>query len=75
MPLSAAENVAVGAFGGVAINLGLRQSYASTGEATSALWLFLAYYLMAAVLTWQVYVRRPAAGRATAEADSTAALL
>ena len=66
---------AVGAFGGVAINLGLRQSYASTGEATSALWLFLAYYLMAAVLTWQVYVRRPAAGRATAEADSTAALL
>lgn len=32
---------AVGAFGGVAINLALRQSYLSTGTETSAYWMFM----------------------------------
>lgn len=50
---------AVGAFGGVGINLALRQSYASTGEETSAFWIFLAFYLVASVLTWAMYVRTP----------------
>lgn len=50
---------AVGALGGVPINLLLRHSYASTGEETSALWIFLAYYLLAAIVTWTIYVRHP----------------
>jgi MFS transporter, NNP family, nitrate/nitrite transporter len=52
---------AVGAFGGVGINLALRQSYLSTGTETSAYWVFLASYVVAAIITWMVYVRRPAA--------------
>lgn len=51
---------AVGAFGGVVINLALRQSYLSTGTETSAYWTFLASYVGAAIMTWMVYVRRPA---------------
>lgn len=51
---------AVGALGGVGINLALRQSYLSTGAETSAYWVFLASYVVAAIITWAVYVRRPA---------------
>ncbi|WP_375482585.1 nitrate/nitrite transporter [uncultured Mycobacterium sp.] len=50
---------AVGALGGVAINLALRQSYVNTGEETSAFWMFLAFYVLASLLTWLMYVRRP----------------
>jgi NNP family nitrate/nitrite transporter-like MFS transporter len=50
---------AVGALGGVGINLALRQSYLSSGTETSAYWLFLASYVVAAILTWIMYVRRP----------------
>jgi NNP family nitrate/nitrite transporter-like MFS transporter len=50
---------AVGALGGVAINLALRESYLRSGTETSAYWLFLASYLVAAILTWMLYVRRP----------------
>ena len=50
---------AVGALGGVGINLALRQSYLSSGTETSAYWLFLASYVVAAILTWTMYVRRP----------------
>lgn len=66
---------AVGALGGVAINLGLRQSYATTGEATSALWFFLGYYVIAGTMTWAVYVRRPALAGAGTAPESTAARL
>ncbi|KAA8969482.1 nitrate/nitrite transporter [Mycobacterium sp.] len=48
---------AFGAFGGVGINLALRQSYASTGSATPAFWVFLAFYVGAAILTRMRYVR------------------
>lgn len=51
---------AVGALGGVGINVALRQSYLSTGTETSAYWTFLASYVGAAIMTWMVYVRRPA---------------
>ncbi|GFG73989.1 nitrate/nitrite transporter [Mycobacterium botniense] len=51
---------AIGAFGGVAINLALRQSYMSTGEETTAFWSFLIFYLVALAVTWTMYVRRPA---------------
>lgn len=66
---------AVGAFGGVAINLALRQSYLSTGTETAAYWAFLASYVGAAIMTWMVYVRRPvtAPGRSGARAEAEAA--
>jgi MFS transporter, NNP family, nitrate/nitrite transporter len=50
---------AVGALGGVGINLALRESYLISGTETSAYWLFLASYVAAAALTWMMYVRRP----------------
>src|SRR6202022_1241209 len=50
---------AVGALGGVGINLALRQSYLSSHSATSAFWIFLAFYALASVVTWSMYVRRP----------------
>jgi MFS transporter, NNP family, nitrate/nitrite transporter len=49
----------VGSLGGVGINVALRQSYVSTGTMTSAFWIFLAFYVFAALLTWFRYVRRP----------------
>jgi MFS transporter, NNP family, nitrate/nitrite transporter len=52
---------AFGALGGVGINLALRQSYLSTGTDTPAYWIFLAFYIFAAALTWKRYVRRPCA--------------
>lgn len=50
---------AIGALGGVAINLALRQSYMANGSATAAFWIFLVGYVGAAGLTWMRYVRRP----------------
>lgn len=50
---------AIGACGGVGINLALRQSYLASGSATAAFWIFLAGYVGAAGLTWLRYVRRP----------------
>jgi NNP family nitrate/nitrite transporter-like MFS transporter len=52
---------AFGALGGVGINLALRQSYLSTGTDTPAYWIFFAFYVIAAIVTWTRYVRRPAA--------------
>ena len=50
---------AVGALGGVGINLALRESYLSTGTETFAYWMFLGSYVVAAILTWMMYVRKP----------------
>jgi NNP family nitrate/nitrite transporter-like MFS transporter len=50
---------AVGALGGVGINLALRESQLRSGTETSAYWMFLASYVVAAILTWMRYVRRP----------------
>jgi NNP family nitrate/nitrite transporter-like MFS transporter len=52
---------AIGALGGVGVNLALRQSYLSSGSATSAFWVFVGFYVGASVLTWATYVRRPLA--------------
>ncbi|BAX93451.1 MFS transporter [Mycobacterium shigaense] len=49
----------VGTLGGVGINLALRESFVATGTMTSAFWVFLAFYVFAAGLTWVRYVRRP----------------
>ena len=67
---------AVGALGGVGINLALRQSYLSSGSATTAFWIFLAFYILASAVTWFRYVRRPAAtGVTVAPADRHASAM
>lgn len=49
----------VGTLGGVGINLALRQSFVATGTMTPAFWIFMSFYIVAAVLTWIRYIRRP----------------
>ena len=67
---------AIGALGGVGINLALRQSYLSSGSATTAFWIFLAFYVLASACTWFRYVRRPAAtGLTTAPEDRHASAM
>ncbi|MGW6287169.1 nitrate/nitrite transporter [Streptomyces sp. NPDC055107] len=51
---------AVGALGGLAINLAFRQSFQASGTGTAAFWSFLAFYGVCSTLTWAVYLRRPA---------------
>jgi NNP family nitrate/nitrite transporter-like MFS transporter len=59
---------AFGALGSVGINLALRQSYAQTGTATPVLWIFVACYIVAAILAWRRYVRpRPAVSPVAAD--------
>ncbi|MFE9177205.1 nitrate/nitrite transporter [Streptomyces sp. NPDC007126] len=53
---------AVGALGGVAINLAFRQSFLSSGSGTGAFVAFLAFYAVCLAVTWAVYLRRPAVG-------------
>ncbi len=50
---------AIGALGGVGINLVLRSSYASTNSATTAFWVFLAFYVICAIVVRAVFLRRP----------------
>ncbi len=50
---------AIGALGGVGINMVLRSSYSSTASATTAFWVFLAFYVVCAAVTWTVFLRRP----------------
>lgn len=64
---------AIGALGGVGINLALRQSYLTSGSATSAFWVFVSFYCAASLLTWTMYVRRPvSAPTASSEVGSPA---
>jgi NNP family nitrate/nitrite transporter-like MFS transporter len=66
---------AVGALGGVGINLAFRQSFLDTGSGTGAFVTFLAFYAAAFAVTWVVYLRRPAApARASATAEAKAQL-
>ncbi|MER6181683.1 nitrate/nitrite transporter [Streptomyces sp. NPDC001652] len=65
---------AVGALGGVGINLAFRQSFLSNGSGTGAFVVFLVFYAACFVVTWAVYLRRSAsriqASSATSEAKS-----
>ncbi|MET8247214.1 nitrate/nitrite transporter [Streptomyces sp. NPDC005202] len=61
---------AVGALGGVGINLAFRQSFLSYGSGTGAFVAFLAFYGAAFVVTWAVYLRRPA-GQVQAKASAS----
>ncbi|MFD8154519.1 nitrate/nitrite transporter [Streptomyces sp. NPDC059720] len=51
---------AVGALGGVGINLAFRQSFLSYGSGTGAFVAFLAFYAVCFLITWAVYLRRTA---------------
>ncbi|MFD8235882.1 nitrate/nitrite transporter [Streptomyces sp. NPDC059696] len=51
---------AVGALGGVGINLAFRQSFLSYGSGTGAFVAFLAFYAVCFGVTWAVYLRRTA---------------
>jgi NNP family nitrate/nitrite transporter-like MFS transporter len=59
---------AVGGFGGLGINMALRQSFLTSGTGTGAFVVFLGYYVVCAAVTWAVYLRRAA----PAPADATA---
>jgi len=48
---------AVGALGGLLINLAFRQSFADTKSGTPAFWVFLAFYVVCVGVTYLVYVR------------------
>ncbi|MFW0784187.1 nitrate/nitrite transporter [Gordonia sp. CPCC 206044] len=50
---------AAGGLGGVGINLVLRASYKSNQSATLAFWIFMGFYVVAAVITWWFYARKP----------------
>jgi MFS transporter, NNP family, nitrate/nitrite transporter len=52
---------AAGAFGGLGINLALRESFLTAGSGTGAFVAFLVYYVLCFAVTWAVYLRRPAA--------------
>jgi NNP family nitrate/nitrite transporter-like MFS transporter len=49
---------AVGAFGGVLVNVAFRQSFLAYGTGDAAYLGFIAFYLFCTVLTWAVYLRR-----------------
>ena len=48
---------AVGAFGGVLVNLAFRQSFLTTGSGDGAYIAFIAFYAVCVVVTWAVYLR------------------
>ncbi len=53
---------AVGAFGGVLVNVAFRQSFLETGAGNAAYLVFLGFYALCVAVTWAVYLR-PRAGR------------
>jgi MFS transporter, NNP family, nitrate/nitrite transporter len=53
---------AVGAFGGVLVNLAFRQSFLSYGDGNAAYVAFLGFYALCFLVTWAVYLR-PHRGR------------
>ena len=48
---------AIGAFGGVLVNVAFRQSFLSTKTGDAAYIAFIAFYVLCAVVTWAVYLR------------------
>ena len=55
---------AVGAFGGVLINMAFRQSFLSAKTGDPAFWAFIAFYVVCIAVTYAVYLR-PAPAEAT----------
>jgi NNP family nitrate/nitrite transporter-like MFS transporter len=54
---------AIGAFGGVLVNLAFRQSFMTTGTGDSAYLVFIAFYVVCVAVTWVVYLRPNAVHR------------
>jgi MFS transporter, NNP family, nitrate/nitrite transporter len=48
---------AIGAFGGVLVNIAFRQSFLAYKTGDGAYVAFIAYYIVCAVITWAVYLR------------------
>ena len=48
---------AIGAFGGVFVQLAFRESFLRNGDADVAYLAFIGFYLVCAAVTWTVYVR------------------
>lgn len=48
---------AVGAFGGVLVNVAFRESFLRTGSGDGAYLAFLAFYVVCVLVTWAVYLR------------------
>ncbi|HZB20852.1 MAG TPA: MFS transporter, partial [Blastococcus sp.] len=48
---------AIGAFGGVLVNLAFRQSFMTTGTGDSAYLVFIGFYVVCVGVTWTVYLR------------------
>ena len=48
---------AIGAFGGVLVNLAFRQSFLSYGSGDGAYIAFIAFYAVCFAVTWFVYLR------------------
>ncbi|MEU9117704.1 nitrate/nitrite transporter [Streptomyces sp. NPDC048483] len=61
---------AVGALGGLGINLAFRQSFAATGSGTPAFVSFLVCYVVCGAVTWAVYLRPVARGKAAAASEA-----
>ncbi|GGL90065.1 MFS transporter [Nakamurella endophytica] len=49
---------AIGAFGGVLVNLAFRSSFLAYKNANAAFVAFIAFYVLCLVVTWAVYLRR-----------------
>ena len=52
-----ARTGAVGAFGGVLVNLAFRQSFLTYKTADAAYIAFIAFYALCVLVTWVVYLR------------------
>ena len=50
---------AIGAFGGVLVNLAFRQSFLTYRTADAAYLTFIAFYILCVLVTWTVYLRSP----------------
>jgi NNP family nitrate/nitrite transporter-like MFS transporter len=48
---------AIGAFGGVLVNLAFRQSFLAYGSADAAYVAFIAFYALCVLVTWSIYLR------------------
>ncbi|MFJ7158019.1 nitrate/nitrite transporter [Streptomyces sp. NPDC101118] len=62
---------AVGALGGLGINLVFREAFLSSGSGTGAFVTFLGFYALCCLVTWAVYLRRPAPSRVVASHTET----
>jgi NNP family nitrate/nitrite transporter-like MFS transporter len=49
---------AIGAFGGVLVNLAFRQSFLTLKNGDGAVLAFIAFYAICCLVTWMIFIRR-----------------